>query len=192
MLEEAIAVYRGDREYIGSLRRDLQEAQKVAGLPSHATFKKVPGKVVGYFPELRRLALNVGTGKIVKPGAPVIGAGGLIGQVVEVSGGRCFVNLLTHSDFSVGARVVRDKSQEAGIATGQASDELLLSVYSEAATVNAGDLITTSGLSTIYPEGIAIGRVTEVWQNKTLGIQEAAVAPVVSAGKIRYAVVLVR
>ncbi len=99
---------------------------------------------------------------------------------------------MTHGDFSVGARVVTTTAQEAGIATGQASDELLLSIYSETATVNAGDLITTSGLSTIYPEGIAIGHATKVWQNKTLGIQEATVAPVVQAGQIRHVMVLVR
>jgi rod shape-determining protein MreC len=136
--------------------------------------------------------LDVGEGRMVKPGAPVIGAGGLVGQVVEVSPGTCFVNLVTHADFSVGARVVTATTQEAGIATGQASDELMLSIYSETAIVNAGDLITTSGLSTIYPEGIAIGHATKVWQNKTLGIQEATVAPVVQAGQVRHVVVLVR
>jgi cell shape-determining protein MreC len=88
--------------------------------------------------------------------------------------------------------VVSATTQEAGIATGQASDELMLSIYSETAVVNAGDLITTSGLSTIYPEGIAIGHATKVWQNKTLGIQEATVAPVVQAGQVRHVVVLVR
>ena len=191
-LETSLALYRSQSEAIESLRKDLEETKKLAALPLYPTFKKVGANIIGYFPEQRRVMLDVGSGRMVKPGAPVISGGGLIGQVVEVAPGSCYVNLVTHSDFSVGARVVRQSSQEAGIAIGQASAELLLSVYTEHVTVTAGDLITTSGLSTIYPEGLAIGHVTKVWQNKTLGIQEASVAPAVEIGKIRHAVVLVR
>jgi len=129
---------------------------------------------------------------MIKPGAPVIGAGGLIGQVVEVSANTCYVNLVTHSDFSVGARVVRAQSQEAGIASGQASETMLLSVYTEGVAVQPGDLITTSGLSTVYPEGIAIGHAGKVWPNKNYGIQEASIQPIVNAATIRHAMVLVR
>ena len=191
-LEGALALYKAESESTESLRKDLAESQKLAGLPTYPTFKKVGANIIGYFPDQRRVMLDVGSGRTVKPGAPVIGAAGLVGQVVEVAPGSCFVNLVTHSDFSVGARVVRQNSQEAGIAIGQASAELLLSVYTESATVTAGDLITTSGLSTIYPEGIAIGHATKVWQNKTLGIHEASVLPVVEIGKVRHVVVLVR
>ena len=191
-LEASLAQYKADRSTIATLQKDLAEARAIAKLPSYPTFKKVSANVIGYFPEVRRLLLDVGEARMVRPGAPVIGAGGLVGQVVEVSGGTCYVNLVTHADFSVGARVVSAVTQEAGIATGQASDELLLSIYSETVTINAGDLITTSGLSTIYPAGIAIGHATKVWQNKTLGIQEATVAPVVHAGQIRHVMVLVR
>src|SRR5688500_8345283 len=191
-LEAALAQYKADRSTIDTLQKDLAEARAIAKLPTYPTFKKVSANVIGYFPEVRRLLLDVGEGRMVKPGAPVMGAGGLVGQVVEVSAGTCYVNLVSHADFSVGARVVSGTTQEAGIATGQTSDELLLSIYSETAIVNAGDLITTSGLSTIYPEGIAIGHITKVWQNKTLGIQEATLAPVVQAGQLRHVVVLVR
>jgi rod shape-determining protein MreC len=191
-LEAALQAYKADRSTIATLQRDLDEARKLAKLPTYPTFKKVAANVIGYFPEVRRLMLDVGDKRRVKPGAPVIGAGGLVGQVVEVTGGTCYVNLVTHADFSVGARVVSGETQEAGIATGQASEELLLSIYSETAKVNAGDLITTSGLSTVYPEGLAIGHITKVWQNKTLGIQEATLAPVVQAGQIRHVMVLVR
>lgn len=192
LLEGALANYRADRAAIASLRKDLAETREIAGMPVYPTFKKVPADIVGYFPQTHRIMLNVGTKRMVKPGAPVIGAGGLIGQVVEVSASACYVNLVTHSDFSVGARVVRAKSQEAGIASGKGSESLLLSVYTEGVAVQAGDLISTSGLSTVYPEGIAIGHAGEVWSNKNYGIQEASVIPIVDVATVRHAVVLVR
>ncbi|MDQ2985294.1 MAG: rod shape-determining protein MreC [Armatimonadota bacterium] len=191
-LEEANAMYSADRVQIETLRNDLAEARTLAKLPERATYKKVPVDILGYFPEGHRILITAGSNRMVKPGAPVICAGGLVGQVVEVSPDSAYVNLLTHSDFSVGARVVRQTSQEAGIASGQASAQLLLGVYTETTAVQPGDLITTSGLSTIYPEGIAIGHATKVWHNKNLGIQEALISPVVEIRKIRHAVVLVR
>jgi rod shape-determining protein MreC len=152
----------------------------------------VPCDIVGYLPQTQRIILNAGSKRMIKPSAPVIGAGGLIGQVVEVSATSCYVNLVTHSDFSVGARVVRAQSQEAGIATGQASSTMLLGVYTEGVAVRPGDSITTSGLSTVYPEGIAIGHAGKVWPNKNYGIQEASIQPIVNTATIRHAVVLVR
>ena len=192
LLEGALAQYRADRDAIESLRKDLAETREIAKLPAYPTFKKVPCDIVGYFPQTHRIMLNVGTKRMIKPGAPVIGAGGLIGQVVEASPTSCYVNLVTHSDFSVGARVVRAQSQEAGIASGQAAETMLLSVYTEGVAVQPGDLITTSGLSTVYPEGIAIGHAGKVWPNKNYGIQEASIQPVVDVASIRHAVVLVR
>ncbi|MBA3726315.1 MAG: hypothetical protein H0W86_07640, partial [Armatimonadetes bacterium] len=103
-----------------------------------------------------------------------------------------FANLVTNLDFSVGARVVRPQSEEVGIAHGQSSDQMLLSVYQENAKLLPGDLISTSGLSTIYPEGISIGRVAKTWQNKNLGIQQALVLPAVEISTLRYAVVLTK
>jgi rod shape-determining protein MreC len=192
MLEEALAQYKADRGSIESLRKDLEEARAIAKLPAYPTFKKVPCDIVGYFPQTHRIILNVGSKRMIRPGAPVIGAGGLIGQVVEVSSNSSYVNLVTHSDFSVGARVVRAQSQEAGIATGQASSTMLLGVYTEGVAVRPGDLITTSGISTVYPEGIAIGHAGKVWPNKNYGIQEASIQPIVNTATIRHAVVLVR
>jgi cell shape-determining protein MreC len=72
------------------------------------------------------------------------------------------------------------------------SDQLLLSIYDEGAQVASGDLITTSGLSTIYPSGIPIGRVTKTWENKNLGIQQALVLPNVRIADLRVAVVLTK
>lgn len=191
-LESSLATYRSERGSIDRLEQAIEEARALAGLPNYPTYKKVPADIIGYFPEARRILLPVGADRMIRPGAPVISARGLVGQVVEVSPDTCYVNLTTHTDFSVGARVTRDTPQEAGIAKGQASPHMLLSVYTEGAQVEVGDVVTTSGLSTIYPEGVLIGLVTEVWTNRSLGLREASVLPAVQAGSLRSVVVLVR
>ena len=152
----------------------------------------MPADIVGYFPSEHRIMLNVGKNRRISPGSPVVCPQGLVGQVVEVSPSSCFVNLITHPDFGVGARIQREESQEAGIAAGQSAPQLLLNVYNETADVRVGDTITTSGLSQVYPEGIAIGKLTKVWANKDLGIRQGLVQPAADLAKIREAVVLVK
>ena len=191
-LETALRVYKADRLAVAALESDLAETRELAKLPSYPTYKKISADIIGYYPDAHRILLNVGSSRAIKPGAPVVSAGGLVGQVVEVASTTCYVNLLTNSDFSVGARVVQDKPKEAGIAVGQASAHLLLSVYTEGTSLNPGDEVTTSGLSSIYPEGISLGRADKVWQNKNFGIQEASIVPTVNIRTIRHVVILAR
>ncbi|MGI8923902.1 MAG: rod shape-determining protein MreC [Fimbriimonadales bacterium] len=191
-LQDAHAASEQYKNQIELLERQIAELRKLADMGPISNYKKHGAVLLGYFPTQHRLMLDVGGRNGVKLGDPVVSPGGLVGQVVEVSTASCFVNLVTNLDFSVGARVVRAQSEEVGIAHGQSSDQMLLSVYQENAKLLPGDLISTSGLSTIYPEGISIGRVTKTWHNKNLGIQQALVQPEVELSTLRYAVVLTK
>ena len=191
-LESAHAASEQYKNQVGLLERQIAELRKLAKMAQTSENKKHGADVIGYFPAQHRIMLDLGSRNGVKPGDPVVSPGGLVGQVVEVSPVSCFANLVTHLDFSVGARVVRPQSQEVGIAHGQNSDQMLLSVYQENAKLLSGDLVSTSGLSTIYPEGVSIGRVTKTWHNKNLGIQQALVLPEVQLSSLRFAVVLTK
>jgi rod shape-determining protein MreC len=190
---EALAAEQGQyRDRIVRLESEIVRLRGLAGLPEYKNRVKVSADIVGYFPADQRISLNVGSLARVRPGDAVVAASGLVGQVIEVSPSGCFANLLTHPDFSVGARVVRNGSQEVGIANGQGSAQLLLNLYNETADIRDSDAITTSGLSEVYPEGIPVGAVTRSWFNKNLGIRQALVLPAANFAKIRQVVVLTR
>lgn len=191
-LETLVSQKTASQQQIQQLLAENARLRALLDLPKPPKTYPVTGDVIGYFPSEHKIMLNVGKGRRIAPGAPVISADGLLGQVVEVSPTSCFVNLVTHPDFSVGARVQRNESQEAGIASGQSGRELRLNLYNESADVKIGDKIVTSGLSLIYPEGLPVGTVTNVWSNKDLGIRQALVAPAADFAKIRQVVVLVR
>lgn len=191
-LEERLAEAEKSKVLAEDLQRQVDELRKLQSLPTFPGRNKVSANIAGYFPTQQRIMLDVGRSSGVSPSDPVVAPEGLLGQVVEVSPKTCFVNLLNSADFSIGARVLRAAGQEVGIAEGQMSDQLLLSVYDEGAQVASGDLITTSGLSTIYPSGIPIGRVTKTWENKNLGIRQALVLPNVRIADLRAAVVLTK
>lgn len=191
-LKDRLAEARSNEEKLQRLESEVIRLRELSLLPKNTERKQVSADIVGFYPIERRVALNVGRRDGVRPGDPVIAPAGLIGQVVEATPTSSYVNLLTHPDFGVGARVTRNLSQEAGIAQGQDSERMLLNVYSETADVKAGDELVTSGLSQIYPEGIPIGRITKLWVNKNLGVRQGEVQPAANLAKIRHVVVLAK
>ena len=109
------------------------------------------------------IELDRGTNHGVRAGMPVVTGVGLVGHVVEVSGRRRLVRLITDPSASVGVRLL--PSGETGIADGEGPRrDLAVGFIAVNATVSKGDLAFTSGLeggSDLYPAGIPVGRVKE-------------------------------
>ncbi|MBW8825736.1 MAG: rod shape-determining protein MreC [Acidobacteria bacterium] len=108
------------------------------------------------------IELDRGTNHGVRTGMPVVTGAGLVGHVVEVSGRRSLVRLVSDPSSSVGVRLL--PSGESGIADGEGPRRQLgVGFIATNAKVARGDLAFTSGLeggSDLYPAGIPVGRVT--------------------------------
>jgi rod shape-determining protein MreC len=120
----------------------------------------------------QEIVLPVGRDEGVELNAPVLtDDGGLVGQVTLVTDDSSRVTLLTDESSAVSA-VDLVTNAEGIVEHGQSGDSLVLSRVSKKAVVNVGDEIITSGwrsgnLSSLYPRGIPIGRVTSVGQLNT-------------------------
>lgn len=101
---------------------------------------------------------------------------GLVGKVSEVSLTTATVILLTDPNGGVGARVQRPASNAVGVCKGDYSPLLPLLDLAGDADIKPGDVVVTSGFSTVvpggaknnpnilqtYPKGIPIGTVVSV------------------------------
>lgn len=119
--------------------------------------------------------INVGSEKGVKEDAAVINGDGLIGRVLEV--GRDWAKVISVIDESnsVSFKVLRDM-QLLGILSGDGQGGLAGYMLDPDGSVIAGDILVTSGMG-MYPEGIVIGKVSEVtWNNDTL-LKTVAIEP---------------
>lgn len=191
-LETTLAERNRNLERMERLEREILRLRQLLDLPKQPTRRKIHADIIGSTPFDYRISLNVGRSKGVQPGNPVYNAQGLIGQVVESGNHECFVMLLTHPDFGVGGRIQRPESQEQGIVRGSGSELLTLTVFNKQADIKPGDLVTTSGISKVYPEGIPIGRIIEIRENKDLGVIEAEIVPSINLSKTREVVVLTK
>ncbi|MGH9332214.1 MAG: rod shape-determining protein MreC, partial [Vicinamibacteria bacterium] len=158
-LEQALWM---ERDMVSSYRRlssVLELAERIPGNP-------VVAEVVGLDASawFRTITVNRGLTHGVSLNAPVIAAGGLVGRVISIGPEIAQIQLLNDRDCSVGALLARTRAR--GIVAGSGEEAsptgLTLNYVSNLEEVVEGDLIVTSGMDGIYPNGIAIGRVASV------------------------------
>lgn len=121
----------------------------------------VAANVVGKSLQLLRntITLDVGTREGVRRNVPIVSPEGLVGKIVATSSGYSVGQILLNKEIRVSAKDQRSRVD--GIVKWDGGPLLQLTDVVKTMDVKVGDLIVTSGYSTIYPEGIAIGVVTE-------------------------------
>ncbi len=107
------------------------------------------------------LTLDKGSANGIKPDMGVISAGGAVGVVKDVSEHFCTVQSLLHSKTKASVRLTNGFY---GPLTwdGSNSQYATLSEIPANLKVNKGDTVITTAFSTIFPEGVMIGKVSKV------------------------------
>ena len=143
-------------------------------------------------------AINIAVGSNggVRRNDPVVTEDGLIGLVTRVSGSTARVTLLTDEQSAVSAIDVRTNAN--GIVKhGRASRAtLVLDRVPKENVVRVGDTVVTAGwqsarLTSLYPRGIPIGRVTSVGQADTDLYKQVLVEPFADFGSLDAVLVLI-
>jgi len=111
----------------------------------------------------RKIILNKGARNGVTIGDAVVGPGGLIGLIDDVSIFTSSVKLLTSSESQVGAWVQRINIH--GLIVGVGNDSPKLIFYSKDIDIKVGDLILSSPASTLLPPNIPIGIIESIDQD---------------------------
>lgn len=153
------------RQEIAKLEEYRQEAQRLQELLDLNDFYSIDGvaaRVLSYSGDSwnKTITLNRGSDDGIRPGLPVIGPNGLIGQVIRTSGATCEVRLIT--DPSSGVAVIVQSSRAEGVAKGSFDGYLYLENLDDDAKVQVGDVIITSGSGGEYTRGIIVGTVVKI------------------------------
>lgn len=112
-------------------------------------------------PTRQRLVLDAGGRDGVYVGQPVIDAGGLLGQIVQVMPTYSTVLLLTDPDHAVPVMVQRNGVRLLAYGNGR-SDQLQLVNVPLNADIKDGDVVVTSGLGGRFPAGFPVGTVADL------------------------------
>jgi rod shape-determining protein MreC len=145
--------------------------------------------VIGKDPSLWYETINVdiGSDSGVNLHDPVIGPGGLVGDITSVGRSSSEVSLITSPDFSVGA-TIQNEDGASGLIQPLAGDPTTLTLIDlpQTANVESSQLVVTSGFTDPHaptveswaPQGIPIGTVSSANpQNSVLQNEQVSVAP---------------
>lgn len=108
--------------------------------------------------------IDKGTTSDISVNDPVVSENGLVGWVSEVDLSTCKVVTVLSPQTSVGA--IDNRTSDTGIVSGSAKycdDNLTtMSKLSADHKVKKGDIITSTGISGLYPKGLIIGEVVDI------------------------------
>lgn len=124
----------------------------------------------------QRFNLNRGFVDGVFVGQALIDAQGVVGQVMSVGPFTSEAVLITDADHAVPVTVNRSRVRTNAFGTGE-SQRLRLNLTNNA-DVEVGDLLVSSGLGGVFPQGYPVGRVIEVRLRTDQAFAEIIAEPV--------------
>jgi rod shape-determining protein MreC len=142
-------------------------------------------------PYTRKMVIDRGQTHGILPGSPVIDDSGVLGQVTRVYPLVSEVTLLVDRDQAIPVLNVRTGVR--GVAYGQPSangDGLELRYTLASADIEAGDLLTTSGVDGVYPPGLPVARVRAVERRAESSFTRIACEPMARVSGALHVMVL--
>lgn len=113
---------------------------------------------------------------------------GLVGKISSVSDSYSTLLLLTDINFSSAARL--QESRIEGVLSGTGFRKCLLKYIPHEEKVEKGNTVITSGLDSLFPQGIPIGYVSKVNKKGTGLFQDIEVLPFEDTAKIEELVII--
>jgi rod shape-determining protein MreC len=133
-------------------------------------YEHIPAQVIGRDPDnlYSALVIDKGSRHKIKPNMPVIafqnGAQAIVGKVIQAGFVESLVMPIYDNSSFVSARII--ESRYDGIIEGQGSADrpLFMRYITKRARdeINIGDVVATSGLGGVFPQGITLGRISRV------------------------------
>lgn len=183
---------RGENEQLrvqalqaGETREENARLRRLLVLRDRLPLATVAGEVIGREAGgwVRSLTVNRGRGDGIAQQTPVIVPEGLVGRVVQVHRGAAVIQLLNDPASTVGAVVQRTRT--AGLVEGDAGGAMRFKFMArDGASVAPGDLVVTSGLGTLFPKGLPVGRVVKIEDKGSALFHFAVLAPAVDFSRV--------
>jgi rod shape-determining protein MreC len=193
---DRLAEYERASRDLMELRRENQALRAQLGFAESLTYRYIPARLVAKDPGnlFSTMVLDRGSRHGVHPGMPVVafqgGLQGLVGRVVLAGLATCTVQPITDPDSYVAARLAGSRFD--GLISGGTSERLIMSYVKKLALqeVQYGELVVTSGMGQVFPEGVHIGRVREMQAKGYEASLELEVEPIVDFGRLEYVFIL--
>jgi rod shape-determining protein MreC len=174
-------------------KEDLNQLQALIDVKYISGYETVIAQVVGTDNDPVSASIDIGVGRQsgVQTGMPVIGAQGLVGQVMTVGTDSSTVRLLTDGQSKVGAEYGPGPNDLA-VVQGQGPARPLVNFpIPVSRPISVGQIMTTPRLANSpLPPGIPVARVTSVSTGLTATQERLLLQPLADLSDLRYVAVV--
>lgn len=142
-------------------------------------------------PFSRKVIIDRGEVHGIVPGSPVIDGYGVLGQVTRVFGAVSEVTLITDGDQAI--PVLNTRTGVRGVAFGDLSNTaggMELRFTPADTDVQAGDVLSTSGVDGVYPPGLTVARVDKIERRSESVFARIALTPLAQVRGTLHVMVL--
>jgi rod shape-determining protein MreC len=175
---------KAQRSFENTQLRDLTALENLPFLPSLPT---VTAQTIDQFASnfTQTITLDKGRSDGVDVGMPVVGGGGLVGQVIQSFHHSSVVQLITDGQSKVG---VTFGNNFTGIVDGQGpGDDMSADLVPPHTAVHKGEIMFTSGLNAAaFPAGIPVAHVKSFHTSAGASQESITVAPNADLKQLAY------
>ena len=172
---------KADLQRLDFLDQENNQLKNLLEVKNSKKFKTEAVSIIysRFDPFNQKIIIDGGQNKNFQAGQPVIDALGLVGQISNVFPETSEVTLLIDKRMSVPIQIQRNGLRAITNGDGQ-SEMILISYLPSSVDVIQGDIIRTSGIDTIYPEGLAVAEIVEINHDSKLPFAKIICKPIAS------------
>lgn len=182
------AQYQELQQRLLELEAQNQQLQRLLGYVENVSDQTIVAPLIGRPADQWWQQVTIGRGErdgVVK-GAAVLGIGGVVGRVIDVTPRTSRVLLISDPSSQVGVTVSQTRAM--GYLRGQSGDRAVMVFFDRVPNVRPGDTVVTSHLSHIFPGGLPIGKVESINLDQSPS-PEAVVTLGAPVGKLEWLIV---
>jgi len=199
-LQDKVAEYEEIERNIEELKSENNFLRDQLGFSKTSPYHNIPAEVIGKDPgnTFHSIVINKGRTDGIQRDMPVVGLQdgyhGLVGKIAQVGEFASIIIPIYDETAWVSSRL--QESRYEGLISGSGySDSILKMDYVKKMAreqIKYGDFVITSGMESIYPKGIYVGRVTAIEGKDWDTSLQLEIEPVVDFTKLEYVFVLVK
>ncbi|MGO1329517.1 rod shape-determining protein MreC [Idiomarina sp. PL1-037] len=190
-LKRIILELQGEQQQLRFLQNENKRLRELLGSDARDSARRMVAEVIAVASEpfSQQLVINKGTLNGVYEGQPVLDSHGIIGQVQDVGGNTARVLLLSDQSHAISLRSERSDIRILAQGTGDIG-RLELMFIPHSTELKEGDLLMSSGLGGIFPEGYPVATIRKIVRDESLPFAKVIADPVSALDRVRNVLLL--
>jgi rod shape-determining protein MreC len=173
------------------LEQENKNLRKLMDAPVRESMHKMITELmaVDNNPYSHQIVINKGAIDGVFLGQSVLDDSGIVGQISEVGTTNSRVLLISDVTHAIPVRIERNNVRFIAVGDGSL-DTIQLQHVPHSADIDEGDVLVSSGLGEIFPEGYPVATITSITRNESRPFAEVIAKPFAQLDRIKYLLLL--